>query len=198
MLVYSMARKAHTITLSETEEQKLELVASRPKSSQRDALRASIILECARGKTNKEIAELLGVSEPTVGKWRTRFAAEGIAALRRCAAQRAPEDDQRRESRGGSHQDAGGPPENRTHWSRRAMAKEMGIGQDSVGRIWRTFGVKPHVVRGFKLSKDPMFAEKVQGHRRALPQSRRTRRWCSRWMRRASARLWSVPSRCCR
>ena len=80
----------------------------------------------------------------------------------RRAAQRTPEGHQRPESRGGSYQDAGGAPENRTQWSRRSMAKEMGIGQDSVGRIWRTFGVKPHVVRGFKLSKDPMFAEKVR------------------------------------
>jgi transposase len=157
-----MPRTAPPISLSAADIEKLELVASRPKSSQRDALRASIILECALGKTNRQIALLLGVSQPTVGKWRTRFAAEGIAAL--CDAPRSGHprtiSDQKVEAV--LTRTLEGPPENRTHWSRRSMAKEMGIGQDSVGRIWRTFGVKPHVVRGFKLSKDPMFAEKVR------------------------------------
>ena len=162
MLVSGMPRTAPPISLCAADIEKLELVAPRPKSSQRDALRYSIILECALGKSNKQIAVLLGVSQPTVGKWRSRFASEGIAAL--CDAPRSGHpraiSDQKVEAV--LTRTLGGPPENRTHWSRRSMAKEMGIGQDSVGRIWRTFGVKPHVVRGFKLSKDPMFAEKVR------------------------------------
>jgi transposase len=162
MLVCWMPRNAPTITLSEEERNKLELIASRPKSSQREASRASIILECAGGNANKVIAKTLGVSQPTVGKWRCRFASDGMAGLvdaPRSGPERTISDEKVEEVLTRTME---GPPENRTHWSRRAMAKEMGIGQDSVGRIWKTFGVKPHVVNGFKLSKDPMFAEKVR------------------------------------
>jgi len=157
-----MARKAPTVTLSETEEQKLEVIASRPKSSQRDALRASIILECALGKTNKEIATLLAVTEPTVGKWRGRYAADGMSGLADAPRSGHPRTISDATVEEVLTKTLEGPPENRTHWSRRAMAKEVGIGHDSVGRIWRTFGVKPHLTEGFKLSKDPMFAEKVR------------------------------------
>jgi transposase len=162
MLEFRMPRNAPEITLTGNERNKLELIASRPKSSQREAFRASIVLECALGKKNKEIAKALGVSQLTVGKWRSRFASDGMAGLvdaPRSGPKRTISDQKVEEVLTRTME---GPPENRTHWSRRAMAKEMGIGQDSIGRIWRTFGVKPHVVNGFKLSKDPMFAEKVR------------------------------------
>ena len=162
MLVSLMARKAPTITLSEAEEDKLELIASRPKSSQRDALRASIILECALGKTNKEIAKLLEVTGPTVGKWRRRYATQGMSGLVDAPRSGHPRTISDKTVEEVLTRTLEGPPENRTHWSRQAMAREMGIGHDSVGRIWRTFGVKPHLKEGFKLSKDPMFAEKVR------------------------------------
>ena len=157
-----MPRVAHQITLSESEEEKLELMASRPKSSQRDALRASIVLECALGKSNKEVAELLGVGESTAGKWRKRFASDrmdGLVDRPRSGMPRTISDEIIEKVLTKTLE---GPPKNRTHWSRRTMAKEMNIGQDSVGRIWRTFGIKPHLTEGFKLSKDPMFVEKVR------------------------------------
>ncbi len=157
-----MARPVSQISLTADERKKLELVASRPKSSQRDALRAQIILRCSEGLANKQIAQDLGVCVQTVGKWRKRFAAEGMEGLvdaPRPGAPRRISDDQ---VEAVLTKTLEGPPENRTHWSRRKMAKEMGIGQDSVGRIWRTFGVKPHMVNGFKLSKDPMFVEKTR------------------------------------
>lgn len=157
-----MPRVAHQITLSESEVEKLELMASRPKSSQRDALRASIVLECALGKSNKEVAELLGVGESTAGKWRKRFASDrmdGLVDRPRSGPPRTISDEIIEKVLTKTLE---GPPKNRTHWSRRTMAKEMNIGQDSVGRIWRTFGIKPHLTEGFKLSKDPMFVEKVR------------------------------------
>lgn len=157
-----MSKVAVTIELSDIEKQKLELIASRPKSLQRDSIRARIILECAKGKQNKEVASIVGKTIQTVGKWRNRFAEhrlEGLVDSPRSGAPRTISDQKVEEVLTKTLE---APPENRTHWTRRKMAKEMGIGQDSVGRIWRTFGVKPHVVKGFKISKDPMFVEKVR------------------------------------
>jgi len=157
-----MPRTPPPITLDQYEEEKLELVASRPKSSQRDALRASIILECAQGSSNQEVARDLGISEQTVCKWRKRFFENRISGLvdaPRSGHPRTISDTKVEEVLTKTMEK---PPENRTHWSRREMAKQTGIGQDSVGKIWRTFGLKPHLVESFKLSADPMFTEKVR------------------------------------
>lgn len=155
-------RIAPKIKLSDAERTKLELIASRPKSSQRDALRAGIILASEAGRTNQQIAQLLSMTPVTVGKWRNRFAREGLAGLVDAPRPGVPRTISDKQVEEVLTKTLEGPPLNRTHWSRRAMAKEMGIGQDSVGRIWRTFGVKPHIVNGFKLSKDPMFVEKTR------------------------------------
>lgn len=157
-----MARVASKIKLTDIETAKLELISSRPKSSQRDSLRARIVLHCAEGKQNKEVAAELGVCAQTVGKWRERFAANRLDGLVDAPRPGAPRTISDEKVEAVLTKTLEGPPENRTHWSRRQMAREMGIGQDSVGRIWRTFGVKPHVVNGFKLSKDPMFTEKTR------------------------------------
>jgi transposase len=154
-----MPRPAPAITLSESDREKLELIASRPKSSQREAIRARIILTCAVGTPqNIEVAEDLGVSTQTVGKWRERFAQNGLEGLVDAPRSGAPRTISDKKVEEVLTRTLEAPPKERTHWSRRRMAREMGIGQDSVGRIWRTFGVKPHVVKGFKLSKDPMFS----------------------------------------
>lgn len=155
-------RVAPELKISEPVREKLELMASRPKSSQRDSIRARIILACAEGKRNKEVAGELSVTVQTVGKWRTRFSEEGLAGLVDAPRSGAPRTISDEKVESVLTKTLEGPPPNRTHWSRRAMAKKMGIGQDSVGRIWSTFGVKPHIVGGFKISKDPMFAEKTR------------------------------------
>ncbi len=155
-------RTAPIITLSKYVKEKLELIASRPKSSQRDSIRARIILSCARGHRNQEVAKELLITEQTVSKWRKRFSEEGIEGLIDAPRSGAPRTISDEKVEAVLTKTLEGPPPNRTHWSRRKMAKEMGIGQDSVGRIWKAFGVKPHVVNGFKLSKDPMFVEKTR------------------------------------
>jgi len=157
-----MPRTASPIELSAQEREKLELIASRPKSSQRDAKRARIILLCAEEKTNTEIAAIMGACVQTVGKWRERFAADGIAGLADAPRSGAPRTISDKKVEEVLTKTLEGIPGHLTHWSRRKMARAAGIGQTSVGRIWRAFGVKPHVVRGFKLSKDPMFTEKVR------------------------------------
>jgi transposase len=155
-------RVAPKIKLTDSDRTKLELIASRPKSSQRDSMRARIIMACAEGKMNIEIAAELSVGERMVSKWRTRFSVDGMAGLIDSPRPGAPRTISDTKVEEVLTKTLEGPPPNRTHWSRRAMAKQMGIGQDSVGRIWNTFGVKPHIVNGFKLSKDPMFAEKTR------------------------------------
>jgi transposase len=158
----AVSRAAAKIILTKAEARKLELIASRPKSSQRDSLRARIVLAGAENKQNKEVAEELGVCVQTVGKWRKRFAADRLDGLVDAPRSGAPRTIGDAKVEVVLTRTLEGPPGNRTHWSRRRMAKETGIGQDSVGRIWRTFGVKPHVVNGFKLSKDPRFTEKTR------------------------------------
>jgi len=157
-----MSRAAVKISLRDDELQKLQLIASRPKSAQRDAVRAKIIIYCHEGLSNKEIASKLKVCTQTVGKWRNRFCSDRLAGLIDAPRSGAPRQISDAKVEEVLTKTLEGPPSNRTHWSRRQMAKEMGIGQDSVGRIWKTFGVKPHIVNGFKLSKDPMFVEKTR------------------------------------
>jgi transposase len=145
---------------SEAERAELKQLSSRRKTAQALALRARIVLECAQGLENQEVAAGLGVD--TVGKWRRRFVEKRIDGLHdepRCGAPRSIED-------------AGieavivktleSLPENATHWSSRGMAKASGISVSSVQRIWRSFGLQPHRIETFKLSTDPNFVAKVR------------------------------------
>jgi transposase len=157
-----MARTMAELVLSEAERAELKQLSSRRKTAQALALRARIILECAQGSENREVAASLGVAKNTVGKWRRRFVEQRMDGLHdepRCGAPRSIED-------------AGieavivktleSLPENATHWSSRGMAKVSGISVSSVQRIWRAFGLQPHRIETFKLSTDPNFVAKVR------------------------------------
>jgi transposase len=150
------------ITLTEQERQKLTLIASRPKSHQRDAVRARIILFCADGLNNVQVAAKTGVGRATVGQWRNRFAAGRLAGLVDAPRSGAPRriDDAKVEEV--VTETLEGRPGAKTHWSSRLMAKRAGISDHSVRRIWKAFGLKPHLTKTFKLSSDPYFVEKVR------------------------------------
>ena len=155
-------RKAIAIELTENEEAKLRLLAARPKTSQRDAKRAGIILCCAQGLENKEVARKLGVTVQTVGKWRKRFYAarlEGLVDLPRSGSPRTISDDKVEEV---VTKTLESKPRGKTHWSSRTMASEAGVSDFTVRRIWHAFGLKPHQSRTFKISTDPCFVEKVR------------------------------------
>jgi transposase len=149
------------ITLSDEERSVLEAWTRRRTTAQALALRARIVLGAAGHLTNAEIAELEGISRPTVTKWRNRFAAkrlEGLLDEPRPGRPRTITDEQVEavvittlESK----------PKNATHWSTRSMAKEVGVTPDAVMRIWHAFGLQPHRQQTWKLSKDPQFIEKV-------------------------------------
>ncbi len=111
--------------------------------------------------SNSEIAEALDVSRPTVTKWRNRFAQrrlEGLADEPRPGKPRTITDEQVEAVVTKTLESV---PKNATHWSTRSMAKEMGMTPDAVMRIWHAFGLQPHRQETWKLSKDPMFIEKV-------------------------------------
>jgi transposase len=155
-------RPKKALTLTDEERTQLSAWARRGKKAQRLALRARIVLGCAEGKTNGEVAEQLRTSAATVGKWRSRFVEDGLDGLvdePRPGVPRKIGDELIEDLIARTLETK---PRARTHWSTRSMAKEAGVSQSSVARIWRAFGLKPHLTKTFKLSKDPLFVDKVR------------------------------------
>ena len=155
-------RPTTTITLTDEEREVLRRYVRRGKTSQQLALRSRIVLECAKGNNNKEVAAKLGVNDKTVGKWRVRFAAErldGLVDAPRSGTPRQIGDDMVEEVIVTTLESM---PKGASRWSTREMSKKVGISRDSVARIWRAFGLKPHRSETFQLSTDPHFIEKVR------------------------------------
>ena len=155
-------RPIQPLTLTADEREKLNLLARRPKTAQAMALRARIVLNCAGGMSNLDVAWKLHVTRSTVGKWRERFRLERLEGLLdepRPGAPRHIGDDKIEEVVTRTLESM---PENRTHWTTRAMAETIGLSQTAIVRIWHAFGLQPHRVENFKLSKDPQFVEKVR------------------------------------
>jgi transposase len=150
------------LIVTDDERQKLEQWARRPKSTQRLALRARIVLVCADGRSNTQVARHLGVALPTVGKWRARFVAdrlEGLVDEPRPGAPRSLTDAQ---VEAVITRTLECKPEAATHWSTRGIARAVGLSQSAIVRIWHAFGLQPHRSETFKLSTDPFFVEKVR------------------------------------
>ena len=155
--------KLAVLELTAEERDVLQGWARRAKTAQALALRARIVLACAEGLSNSEVSRKLRASLPTVGKWRQRFVAARLAGLQdepRPGAPRKITDAQveavivRTLETAPSNQDS--------HWSTRSMAQATGLNQTAVSRIWRAFGLKPHLVDTWKLSTDPLFIDKVR------------------------------------
>ena len=124
------------LLLSITERDQLTALTLRRKTAQALALRARIVLGCANGLENQVVAARQRVTAQTVSKWRARF----VVIARTLAS----------------------VPEGATHWSTRTMARAMNLSQTAVTRIWHAFGLQPHRQETFKLSRDPMFVDKVR------------------------------------
>ena len=157
----SQPRKKHLV-LNEQDRNILERWTRRAKTAQALALRARIVLACAGGDSDVAVAKRLNTTRETVGKWRRRFLERGLDGLHdepRPGAPRTIGDDKIEEI---IVKTLESKPKNATHWSTRLMAAEAGVSQNSVVRIWHAFGLKPHLEDTFKLSKDPLFIEKVR------------------------------------
>jgi transposase len=156
-------RVAQAITLDQQNRLQLERQARGRSIPFRVALRSRIVLLAADGLQNKQIAVQLKISTRMVGLWRRRFLLAGVAGLLKDAP---------RPGRTPSiptavidaviYKTTQTTPANATHWSTRTMAREVGISEASVRRIWHAHGLKPHLVETFKISRDPQFADKLE------------------------------------
>ena len=150
------------IMLSGEERKTLERWARRHSSSQALALRCRIVLACAEGRTNTEIAADLGVNQVTVSKWRHRFAADrldGLVDAPRPGAVRTIGDDVIEAVLVETLETT---PPDATHWSTRGLARKHGISHQTVAEIWHAFGLKPWRQDSFKVSPDPQLVEKIR------------------------------------
>lgn len=150
------------IQLTELERAELSRLARRARTNPHVAKRASLILASADGAPDSVVAAKHRVNPKTVAVWRIRFSEnrlDGIYDEPRVGAPRSISDEAVEKI---VVQTLESTPKGCTHWSTRKMAKHAGISFSSVGRIWRAHGLKPHIVRGFKLSNDPQFIEKVR------------------------------------
>jgi len=150
--------------LSISREDRTQLVAwcKRPKTAQALAMRSRIVLLAGDGLSNTAIARQLHTMQHTVGKWRRRYSESGLDGLLD-------------EPRPGTSRKLGdadvervltltleSTPQDATHWSTRSMAKRVGLSRNSIQRIWQAFSLAPHRSETFKLSRDPLFIDKVR------------------------------------
>jgi transposase len=153
------------LVLEAAEVDQLKTWARRPKTAQALALRSRIVLRCAADEgidTNSVVADELGLGRGTVAKWRARFLAERLDGLLdepRPGRPRTVTDTQVEQVITTTLESA---PRDATHWSTRSLAAELGMSASAVQRIWKAFGLQPHRHESWKLSKDPLFVDKVK------------------------------------
>ena len=150
------------VVLSDAERAQLESWTRRRTSAQALALRSRIVLLAADGRSNSEIADGLGVARNTAAKWRSRFVEyrlDGLLDEPRPGRPRTISDEQVEEVVVRTLETT---PKDATHWSTRSLARELGLTQSAVLRIWKAFGLQPHRQQTWKLSKDPLFVEKAR------------------------------------
>lgn len=150
------------LNISEAEREELERLARRSRVNRHVAFRARIVLGCAEGVSNIEVAHRLHTTNETVGKWRKRFVDKRLAGLldeERPGAPRKIADDTIEKVVVETLESV---PQGRTHWSTRSMADKSGLSHSTIGRIWRAFGLQPHRSERFQLSTDPLLVDKVR------------------------------------
>ena len=157
-----LGRPVPPIVLTTEERETLERWTRRPTTAQALALRARLVLRCAAGVSATAVAREAHVTKQTVGKWRGRFVArrlDGLLDEPRPGAPRTITDADVERVLATTLEST---PRDATHWSTRSVAQQCGMSQTAVARIWKAFALQPHRVETFKLSKDPLFIEKVR------------------------------------
>jgi transposase len=148
--------------MSDGQREALQVLARSQTAPHRQVQRAEALLLAGDGVANTQIAQRVGVKAATVRAWRSRFTEEGLAKLGRVRAGRG-----RKSTIPQSKIEEiveltrNGKPEGHTHWSCRTMAAQVGVSPATVQRVWAARGLKPHLIKTFKLSNDPRFEEKL-------------------------------------
>ena len=156
-------RVAPPVAVDESVRRKLEQQARGRSTPARVVMRSRIVLLAAEGFQNDQIAVQMGIAPRTVALWRGRFVQLGVSGLLKDAARPG-----RKPSIPASvvakviEKTTQSRPANATHWSRSTMAREVGVSDSTVGRIWKAHGLKPHRIDSFKISNDPEFASKLE------------------------------------
>jgi transposase len=158
----SLGRPIPGLSVTEAEREALDRWHRRPTTAQALAQRARIILVCAEGKTNTVVASELGVTKQMVGKWRSRFVEHRLDGLLDEPRPGAPRQISDADVERVITLTLETKPDDATHWSTRSLASRAGMSQSAISRIWRAFALQPHRTETFKLSKDPLFIEKVR------------------------------------
>ncbi len=155
-------RVAQEIKLTPKERKTLQDWSQSRVVSVRQMERAQILLYAAEGKQNNEIARMMKVKPHTVSRWRRRFFELRMEGIEKDLP-RGGRSRKRREKWEGEiiRKTTQETPENATHWSTRTLAAEMDVSQTMVHRVWKANGLQPHLVRTFKVSRDPHFEEKL-------------------------------------
>ena len=158
----AVGRPKAEVVLSAEEHAQLTALAASRSLPYAIVARAQLVLWAAQGESSMVIAERLGWSMPTVGKWRQRFVEQRVAGLH----------DELRPGRPRTYGDEQvaqlinrvlrSKPDNATHWSVRSVAESTGVSKSTVARYFALFGLQPHRSKSFKLSTDPFFVEKVR------------------------------------
>lgn len=157
-----MTKSAPPLAVSDGQREVLVKVSKSQTAPHRQVQRARALLLAADGVANTQIAAQIEVTAVTVRDWRTRFAEQGLTKFGKVAQGRGRQPT--------IAQDVvdrivdltqNSTPQGQTHWSTRTMAKKVGVSKDTVQRVWSARGLKPHLVKTFKLSNDPRFEEKL-------------------------------------
>ncbi len=156
-------RVAPTIKLTKKQRNTLTRLVNGRRTEVRVVTRAQIVLAAARGLENREIAEELGVTRETVGRWRSRFEQKSVEGITQDLPRggRKPTNRSRVEGRI-IRMTTQKKPANATNWSTRTLSEKLGVSQSMVHRVWKANGLKPHLVKTFKVSNDPHFEEKLR------------------------------------
>ena len=156
-------RVASPVKLTPEQQTQLQAAAEGRRISVRLAERAKIVLLAAEGLQDKQIGERLGIDRITAAQWRRRYLAQGYEGLRKDAPRSGrPRTITAAKVQHILERTTQTKPANATQWSTRTMAKAEGVSEKTVRRIWHRHGLKPHLVRGFKLSNDKQFSVKLE------------------------------------